>query len=176
MPDALGRCQAHWDFGAVIAGRFDLGRALEALGDLEGARREWQLVVADAPDFQDVSQRLAGLGQPKPEPAEVAADDGLESFDDMMDGLDDEDFAPAAAEGERFTDLLAEAEADDDEGDAGAELILEAEPLEDDDASDPGPDSVAPEAAGPEAAESGAASRPKPDPAPKRKKKKISFF
>src|SRR5262249_11840915 len=54
---------------AALAGRFDLGRALEAVGDIEGARREWQAVAAQKPDFQNVRARLAGLGAPKTDAA-----------------------------------------------------------------------------------------------------------
>src|SRR5262249_60136580 len=39
---------------AALAGRFDLGRALEAVGDIEGARREWQAGGPPKPHFPNV--------------------------------------------------------------------------------------------------------------------------
>ena len=135
---------------AALAGRFDLGRALEAVGDVEGARREWQAVAARNADFQNVRARLAGLGAPKPEPADA---DGFESFEDVIEGGDAEP-AEVVVGGETFDDLLAEANS----GDAEAEPVFEAEPV-----VEPGPEPAPPRA-------------PKPPPAPPRRKKKISFL
>ena len=58
---------------AALAGRFDLGRALEAVGDVDGARREWEAVAAQKPGFQNVRARLDGLGAPKPDDSAAAA-------------------------------------------------------------------------------------------------------
>src|SRR5262249_12051870 len=91
---------------AALAGRFDLGRALEAVGDVEGARREWQAGAAQKPGFQNVRARLAGLGAPKPDDA--APTGGFESFEDLTLGADAEP-AEVVIGGETFDDLVAEA-------------------------------------------------------------------
>jgi len=155
------------DVGAVIAARFDLGRALEAVGDVEGARREWQRVAADAPDFQNVTRRLAGLGEAKPEAEELADEGGLESFDDVMEGLADEaeEPAPEAPGGESFADLVAELGDELGAAEDAAEAMLEAEPLEAPDAETDAPEASAP-----------AAATPRPKPAARRTRKKISFL
>jgi hypothetical protein len=134
---------------AALAGRFDLGRALEAVGDIEGARREWQAVAAHDPDFQQVRARLAGLGAPKPDPDAG----GFESFADVIEGGGAEP-AEVVVGGETFDDLVAEANS----GDPEAETVLEAEPL-----VEPEPEPAPPRA-------------PQPPPAPPRRKKKISFL
>jgi pilus assembly protein FimV len=133
---------------AALAGRFDLGRALEAVGDIEGARREWQAVAAQNADFQNVRARLAGLGAPKPDPDAG----GFESFADVIAG--DAEPAEVVVGGETFDDLVAEANS----GEAEGEPVLEAEPV-----VEPEPEPVPPRA-------------PQPPPAPPRRKKKISFL
>jgi tetratricopeptide (TPR) repeat protein len=104
--------------------RFELGRAFEALGDLDRAREAWQAVAAVDPTFCEVEDRIASLGEQKPEPA--AGD--LESFDDLFSDDDEEPAADAA--GESFDDLVAEANADEtpapDPEDSGE--VAEAEP------------------------------------------------
>ena len=135
---------------AALAGRFDLGRAFEAVGDVDGARREWQAVAAKNPEFQNVRARLAGLGASKPEPE---AADGYESFEDVIAGRDPEP-AEVVVGGETFDDLVAEANS----GEAEVDPVLEAEPVVESE----------PEPAPPRA--------PKPPPAPPRRKKKISFL
>jgi len=135
---------------AAVAGRFDLGRALEAVGDIEGARREWQAVVAQNPTFQNVSARLAGLGAPKPEPSE---DDGFETFADVIETGAGEP-AEVVVGGETFDDLVAEANTSE----AEADPVLDAEPMAE----------LEPEPAPPRG--------PKPPPGPARRKKKISFL
>ncbi len=133
---------------AAMAGRFDLGRAYEAIADLDGARREWEQVIAIDPDFQDVTARLNGLGAAKPDDQDDAGD-GFESFDDVMEGLE---------------------EIADDDAVVEAEAIVEGEPVAADDVGleEPAePEDEAPPAERP---------RTKPKPAAKRKKKKISFL
>src|SRR5262249_35322019 len=111
---------------AALAGRFDLGRALEAVGDIEGARREWQAVAAQKPDFQNVRARLAGLGAPKTDAA--AAADDFESFADLTLA----EPAEVVVGGETFDDLVAEANsgAVDAQMPADLEALVEAEPEE----------------------------------------------
>ncbi len=144
---------------AALAGRFDLGRALEAVGDVEGARRAWEAVAAQKPGFQNVRARLAGLGQPKPEEPEVG---GFESFEDVTLGVADEEPEEVVVGGETFDDLVAEANS----GDAAVEPVLEAEAvLEAEPAAEP-----------PVAQERGPAPPRGPKPASPRRKKKISFL
>jgi len=143
---------------AALAGRFDLGRALESVGDIEGARREWRAVAAQNPGFQNVRARLAGLGAPKPEPS-VAGD--FESFADVIESSDEEP-AEVVVGGETFDDLVAEANS----GETGADPVLEAEPVLDAEAGPAKP--AAPQPAPPRG--------PKPPPTPPRRKKKISFL
>ena len=152
------------DPDAALAGRFDLGRALESVGDLDGARREWEAVAAVKPAFQDVSKRLAGLGEPK---SESSDDGGLESFDDVMDDVADEEAGEVVVGGETFDDLVAEANTGDvmttwDEPEIEAEPLFEAEAVIE---AEPVP--VEPEPAPPRAG---------PPPAPRLKKKKVSFL
>jgi tetratricopeptide (TPR) repeat protein len=137
---------------AALAGRFDLGRALEAVGDIEGARREWLAVAAQKPQFQNVRARLAGLGAPKPDDSA----DGFESFEDVIGGGDAEP-AEVAVGGETFDDLVAEANTSE-----LAEPLLEAEPMIE--AEPVAEELPVPPARG-----------PKP-PSPPRRKKKISFL
>ncbi|MEM7412953.1 MAG: tetratricopeptide repeat protein [Myxococcota bacterium] len=142
----------------ALAGRLDLGRSLQMLGELDGARAAWQAVAEERPGFQDVESLLAGLDDPDSAPDADAGED-FESFDDVMDAVLEEDDGTAVAEGETFDDLVAEAN----------EVEAEAVVIEDE-ASD--------DEAAPDAAES---VRDVPDapasPATKarRKKKKISF-
>ena len=81
---------------AALAARFDLGRALISVGDAEGAREAWTEVAEARPGFQDVESRLAELDLPEPESAPEPEEGGdFESFEDMMDGvLDDEASGP----------------------------------------------------------------------------------
>jgi tetratricopeptide (TPR) repeat protein len=148
---------------AAVAARFDLGRALESVGDIDGARREWESVMASDASFQNVSEHLAGLGEAKAESDDQGDDQdgGFESFDDVMDGIDeasdDAEAEVTASDGESFDDLMAEMS--DEEPAIDSEAILEAEPVEE-----------------PEPEPPGAAARKRPKPAAKRKKKKISFL
>ena len=47
---------------AALAGRFDLGRALEAVGDVDGARREWEAVAAVE---ARIPERARAAGRPR---------------------------------------------------------------------------------------------------------------
>jgi tetratricopeptide (TPR) repeat protein len=143
---------------AALAGRFDLGRALEAVGDVEGARREWQAVADQKPGFQNVGARLAGLAAPKPDdPA-----DGFESFDDVMADGGELEPEEVVVGGETFDDLVAEANTSE----SGVESVESAEPM---------PEPVL--EAEPIAEEPATPLPPRgPKPAPPRRKKKISFL
>jgi tetratricopeptide (TPR) repeat protein len=132
---------------AALAGRFDLGRALEGVGDLDGARREWEAVAAVKPGFQNVRARLAGLGAPKPDDSAAA---GFESFEDVIAGGAEQEPEEVIVGGETFDDLVAEANTRETE----AEPVLEAEPVAEEPAPPPRD----------------------PKPAPPRRKKKISFL
>jgi tetratricopeptide (TPR) repeat protein len=146
-----------------LAARFDLGRAHEALGAIPAARAAYEAVAAIAPDFQSVSERLAGLPEGKPDPGDAgAADDsmdaeGFESFDDVMSEVEDDE--GEADPGESFHDLIAEVGAEDDSDGQ-------------DDPDDDTEDAVAPAAQ----AEPEVAPEPEAPPQAKKKRKKISFL
>jgi tetratricopeptide (TPR) repeat protein len=138
---------------AALAGRFDLGRALEAAGDVDGARREWEAVAARKPGFQNVRARLDGLGAPKPD----ASAGGFESFEDVTIDIGDDEPEEVVVGGETFDDLVAEANTHEAEAPVlEADPVLDVEPI----AEEPAP---APPPRGPK-------------PAPPRRKKKISFL
>ena len=144
---------------AALAGRFDLGRALEAVGDVEGARREWQSGRGgQKPGFQDVRARLAGLGAPKPEPSATTGASSRST--DVIEARSTQEPDEVVVGGETFDDLLAEANS----GEAEAEPVLDAEPV-----SSRRPSGRLRRAAATPRA-------PKPPPAPPRRKKKISFL
>lgn len=141
----------------VMPLRFDLGSAYETVGRLDEARSAWEAVAEVDPSFGEVEERLARLGDEKPE---ASADGEMESFeeffeDDEADPNEATGEVEVSADHESFEDLIAEANAEDD----------------------PEP----PPAAAPEATEAAPAAEPdpepEPDPAParRRKKKKISF-
>jgi len=136
--------------------RFELGRAFEALEDLDRAREAWQAVAAVDPTFCEVSEHLASLGQAKPEPEEG----GLENFEDLFADDDDDDTGGATAAdsaGESFDDLVAEANLDDEPGETQDLSVEDATPLPESQPAVEAP--VEPEAAR----------------KPRRRKKKISF-
>ncbi|MGH7338568.1 MAG: hypothetical protein ACREI7_13385, partial [Myxococcota bacterium] len=140
---------------AALAGRFDLGRALEAVGDADGARREWEAVAAQKPGFQNVRARLAALAAPKPDDAAGVED---ESFDDLPGEGGEGEPAEVVVGGETFDDLVAEANTREPKADpaAIADPVLDAEPIAEEPAPAPPPRV--------------------PPPAPPRRKKKISFL
>ena len=167
--EGLGYLQQALDSGQLsdeqtLPFRFEQGRAYEAINELDKARDAWQAVAAVDPSFCEVEDRLAALGQPKPQ------QEGFESFRDLFD--DDDEVGDgnsgevlvavmdeATVEHESFDDLIAEASAVSDAVEAPiAERLTVSEP-------EPVVEVV---------------SEPKPEPkkAPKqrsRKKKKISF-
>ncbi|MBW2268793.1 MAG: tetratricopeptide repeat protein [Deltaproteobacteria bacterium] len=139
---------------------FDLGRAFESLGRIAEARVAWETVAAVDPSFGEVEERLAMLGESKPE-AEL--DDDMESFEEFFEDESDESDAPdavlASEEHESFEDLIAEANADAESEPAAAPPAADA-----DAAPEPAPERE-------QDAEPEPVSKPKP-----RRKKKISFI
>jgi tetratricopeptide (TPR) repeat protein len=139
-----------------MAIRFELGLALESVGQIDAAREAWERVAAVDPSFCEVEQRLAALEDAKPEPK---PDAGFESFSDLFEAEPEaaEDTASEPVEAqESFEDLIAEANealAEDDEDDTGL----------------PGPGDTA------SAAQEPAAPQPQAEPPRRRRKKKISF-
>jgi tetratricopeptide (TPR) repeat protein len=150
----------------VMAIRFELGLALESIGEIERAREAWEQVAAVDPSFCEVEQRLAALDEAKPEP-EAEADPGFESFNDLFDAEEEaeeagEDTASEPVEAqESFEDLIAEAN----------EELEEEE--DDDETGFPGAGDTASAAQEPEEPEEPAP--PQPEPPRRRRKKKISF-
>lgn len=115
------------DSALQAALQYDMGRAFESMDNSVGARACYEACAAIDPQFQDVSERLVNLDQPKPsdedsqsdmEPVQV--DSGFENFDDFMgDTSDDEvveeevqavEEAPPAASFESFDDVIEEAQ------------------------------------------------------------------
>ena len=87
--EAVGHLEGALGSGEIegeqaMALRFDLGRAFEAEGWLEEARAAWREVAAVDPSFCGVRERLAVLGEEKPEEEPDAGDDDMESFDDLI--------------------------------------------------------------------------------------------
>jgi tetratricopeptide (TPR) repeat protein len=151
----------------VMAIRFELGLALESIGEIDRAREAWELVAAVDPSFCEVEQRLAALEDAKPEPEpEPEPDAGFESFTDLFDA--EEEVAEA---GEDTASRPVEAK------EPSEDLIVDAnEVLVEDDEDDTGlagPDDTASTAPEPEAPEEPA--EPQPEPPRRRRKKKISF-
>jgi tetratricopeptide (TPR) repeat protein len=98
-----------------LAGRFQLGCAYQAMGDLERARSALEAVVALDPNFCDVGTILADLPAAPPDAAasDAGADGGFESFDDVMSEAFEEEGEPEPDPGETFDDLVEEANADE---------------------------------------------------------------
>jgi hypothetical protein len=146
--------------------RFDLGRALAALGQRDAARAAFQAVMAQDAKFQDVASHLAALDAPDAEPEEAASEDpGFESFDDMLSEIsdDDEDEKPDPA-GESFEQSEPEPEPEPEPVAAEPEPEPEPEP--------------APKPTRPAPAPRREPARP-PSPSPSggaKRKKKISFL
>jgi len=96
-----------------LAGRFQLGCAYRAMGDLARARSALEAVAALDPSFCDVSVILADLPEAPPD-ADVSDADtegGFESFDDVMMEASEEEDEPEPDPGESFDDLVEEANA-----------------------------------------------------------------
>jgi tetratricopeptide (TPR) repeat protein len=95
-----------------LAVRFELGRALQAMGERSRAREAFQAVAAVDPNFCDVEEWLERLDEEAKPAAEDADGDpskaGFESFEDLMGEAADE---PKQAETghESFDDVIAEA-------------------------------------------------------------------
>jgi hypothetical protein len=144
----------------VMAIRFELGVALESIGEIDRAREAWELVAAADPNFCEVEQRLAALEDAKPEPE---PDAGFESFTDLFDAEEEageagEDTASGPAEArEPSEDLIADAN----------EVLVEDD---EDDTGFAAPSDTASAAQEPEAP-----AKPQPEPPRRRRKKKISF-
>ena len=84
----------------IIAGRFELGRAYEALGRIGEAKAAYLAVLDLDPNFQDAAARHAALDSPAPAAPESAQDEGFESFEDFM-GDDEEAAEDGRARGHR---------------------------------------------------------------------------
>jgi tetratricopeptide (TPR) repeat protein len=111
--------------------RYDLARAHEEQGDAARARAAYEAVLAHDPDFADAAERLAALADAPAAEAAVEPEEGLESFDGLVEEA-------SAAEGgfESFDDLMADV-AEEAEEDAGAPA--EAGTPEPDPQAEPGP-------------------------------------
>jgi len=143
--------------------QFDLGRAYRAQGDVERARSAFESVRSVRPDFPELDEQLASLDDPE------AGTEELERFDDLLaEAESDEEAAAGGGEAggepeafESFDDVIAEAQAVAVD-EPEAEAVVEAELVPEDEQT---------EAADVEAGPDEAA----PEPGPARRKKKISF-
>ena len=102
-----------------LAIRFELGRAFEAMGDVEAARSAWEAVAAEDPCFCDVEERLARLADGEKEQAEDEPDtvetESFESFTDIMDEVDDDEASASEVDLDpKLDDGVAEGDAEDE--------------------------------------------------------------
>ena len=187
-PDLSDDCQ--------LSLQLDLGKSYEAAGDFESALTSYQEVHAREPNFCDVESRLTELEErvAKEEPADDLDAAGApntaeyETFDGFLDDLDEDEEEAlegvGAAEGssaeskswESFDDVIAEAQAEDEESSnstpESAKAVEESEPVvaESEEVIEPDAEAVV-ELEEEDAVEAEAEEAP----ATKRKKKKISF-
>jgi tetratricopeptide (TPR) repeat protein len=107
-----------------LAGRLELGRAYQALGDVNAARSCFEAVSAMDPQFCGVDELLQNLNSEYTSEIPDDPDDGYESFEDMVvDSAEDSEQSDADS-GESFDDLVAEANADvaePEKSDAGSD-------------------------------------------------------
>jgi tetratricopeptide (TPR) repeat protein len=84
-----------------LALQLDLGRSLEAAGDLEEARSAYQRVHSTNPSFGDVEARLEALDEQKQEtpsaPDDATDTEQYESFDDFLEEVEAEEQADSDA-------------------------------------------------------------------------------
>jgi tetratricopeptide (TPR) repeat protein len=84
-----------------LAIRFELGRAYERGGDAEKARAAWEKVASVDPEFCEVGELLATLGERSALPAAE-----FESFGDLLAEVEERPEPEAASRHEPFEDLL----------------------------------------------------------------------
>jgi tetratricopeptide (TPR) repeat protein len=98
-----------------LAGRFELGRAYRAMGNLARARSALEAVAAVDPNFCDVGALLDELAMARPSGAapEASAEGGYESFEDVVFETSEAEDEPEPDPGETFEDLIEEANADE---------------------------------------------------------------
>jgi hypothetical protein len=95
-----------------LAVRFGLGRAFEALGDLQHARDAYERVMEIDPLFCDVERQLALLEEKKTEaPATAEPAEAWAASASPPDDRGAAETAPEVAGFESFADLLVDAEA-----------------------------------------------------------------
>ena len=146
--------------------RFDLATAYESQGDHARARAMFELVERSDPEFRDVTERLAALGDgdgaAAPAGQEDAEEETFESFDDVIADAEAalgaaEEAPPALSVEDAVAEAVAEAVL---EPDVEAVVMPEVDSSAADDASEP---------------EAPAKPKPARKKAKKRRKKKISF-
>ncbi len=105
-----------------LAGRFQLGCAYRAMGDLPRARSALEAVAALDPSFCDVGLLLEDLAAEQPPDAapDTSADDGFESFEDVVVEASEDENESEPDPGESFDDLVAEANADEPDAEDSA--------------------------------------------------------
>jgi tetratricopeptide (TPR) repeat protein len=166
----------------ILAGRFDLGCAWEALGDLRRARDAFDAVAQVDASFRDVGARLASLRDDSPEPVEVPLEKDFESFEDMLldedDPSDDGQAEPAVHQADPHAVAEECFESDVDDLSVGPAMVPEGDPTPaplPESAHEATPDADGDARPEPPLPPAAPADLDSPAPAIRRRKKKISF-
>jgi len=109
LEQALATPDVPADREAVL--RFDLGRAYEAIGDMQRALDSLRRVVELQPGFQDVEARIARLEDATTGAAAAVPSEAYESFDDLIEMETDLDGAELGGEAEPAESAIFDAEA-----------------------------------------------------------------
>jgi tetratricopeptide (TPR) repeat protein len=166
----------------ILAGRFDLGCAWEALGDLRRARDAFDAVAQVDASFRDVGARLAALRDDSPDPVEAPPEKDFESFEDMLLDEDDPSEDGQAEPAVHQTDPHAVSEecfeSDVDDLSVGPAMVPEGDPTPaplPESAHEATPDADGDARPEPPLEPAARADPDPPAPATRRRKKKISF-
>jgi tetratricopeptide (TPR) repeat protein len=166
----------------ILAGRFDLGCAWEALGDRRRARDAFDAVAQVDASFRDVGARLAALRDDSPDPVEAPPEKDFESFEDMLLDEDDPSEDGQAEPAVHQTDPHAVSEecfeSDVDDLSVGPAMVPEGDPTPaplPESAHEATPDADGDARPEPPLEPAARADPDPPAPATRRRKKKISF-
>jgi tetratricopeptide (TPR) repeat protein len=166
----------------ILAGRFDLGCAWEALDDRGRARDAFDAVAQVDATFRDVGARLAALEDGSPGPVEAPPEKDFESFEDMLldedDPGDDGQAEPALQRADPHAVAEECDEPDVDDPSDGPAMVREGDPTPaplSESAHEATPDADGDARPGPPLPPAAPADPDPPARATRRRKKKISF-
>jgi tetratricopeptide (TPR) repeat protein len=166
----------------ILAGRFDLGCAWEALDDRGRARDAFDAVAQVDATFRDVGARLAALEDGSPGPVEAPPEKDFESFEDMLldedDPGDDGQAEPALQRADPHAVAEECDEPDVDDPSVGPAMVREGDPTPaplSESAHEATPDADGDARPGPPLPPAAPAHPDPPARATRRRKKKISF-